>query len=85
MRDLICRNLARTIDGNESRALRIRRYFSCRPVTIRRRKNGEWLALHVELKNGCLFVPALFTFVHSSRTLSGQMCNQQRKSFIKKK
>lgn len=90
MRDLIRRNLAGTIDGNERLVYyAIRRYFSRRLVTIPRRndtKNGERLALRVELKNGCLFLPTLFAFVHSSRTLShAAKCNEQCKYLVYKR
>lgn len=49
-RDLIRRNLAGTIDGNDRLAhYATRWYFSRRPVTTRRRRNGEWLDLRIKL------------------------------------
>lgn len=58
-RDLIRRNLAGTIDGNDRLVhYAIRWYFSRRPVTTRRRRNGERLDLRMEL-GACLFLRCL--------------------------
>lgn len=58
-RDLIRRNLAGTIDGNDRLAhYATRWYFSRRPVTIRRRGNGERLDFRIKL-GVCLFLRCL--------------------------
>jgi len=81
MRDLIRCNLAGTIDGNERLVYyAIRRYFSCRPVTIRRHKNGERLALHAEKTDVCTGAICFRSFFANI-----ERCNEQNKSFVYKR